>query len=645
MTSNLNFNRRTLPQELANCDEWPPCDTSQLDPADLALFERRRKGLVAYLSGRPTAEIASLFGIETSELLRYLNRCIAVMNDGRIAGWAGLLKGFRKQKPTRSKPVCAMPRQSFGGYTGALSALFVSHPNVQIALDMYLATGIGPDGAKEGRVSKKKAHEIFLELCRRAGLGSNAWPFCVSRRGREAIAEYVKHFLTLHHEKVSFLQYGEECKQRSRRPGSRPESPTAVAPFEIVEADEHTADIIFTVGVRTPKGTKYVPSHRMTLILVVDRFTNYILGWDIVVRRQIAKYDFLRCIDHAAAGQCLSEEIRHALEGTLATAVEMSELRLGFGSLFVDNALAHLSDCVGDRVRAETGAAISFGAIKQPQRRSVVERVFGWMAANVFHRSPSTTGNSPVDTRRNHPELQAVRNKVTLEQVMEATSIAVARWNSKPTEANYGSSPAAQMLEYYAPGSGCLAPLGPPRSTLVPRLRVEVTAATVRGSQKKGRLPRVCYSSVEYGSPILAARWDLIGQAITIHADPYDISHIHVYTRDGRELGNLVPLDSRWRHPHSIEIRRLLKSKIMNARDEPDTNVASEELGKLAQKALDACVNSPRSTQAATFLAEEGRKGYAPEASSEPSGKRPNTKTLASRVRTSRNIDFTVIGK
>jgi hypothetical protein len=333
------------------------------------------------------------------------------------------------------------------------------------------------------------------------------------------------------------------------------------------------------------------------------------------------------------------------LEGTFATTTEMSELRLGFSSLFVDNALAHLSDCVGDRIRAETGAAISFGAIRQPQRRSVVERVFGWMAANVFHHSPSTTGRSPTDTLRNHPELQAVRNKITLEQVMAETSNAVARWNSKPTEANYGSSPAAQILEYYAPGSGCLAPLGPPRPKLVPPLRVEATEATVRGSQRKGRLPRVCYSSVEYGSSVLASRWDLIGQTITIHVDPYDVSRIHAYARDGRELGDLVPMDSRWRHPHSIEIRRLLKSKIMSARDEPDANTASRELGALAQKALDACMSAPRSTQAATVLAEEGRKGYAPEEPSVPFESRSNTKTLASRVRTSRSIDFTVIGK
>ncbi|TIL21040.1 hypothetical protein E4420_02505 [Stenotrophomonas maltophilia] len=645
MTTGINFNRRTLPADLANYDEWPACDTSQLDQANLALFERRKSALVAYLSGCTTAEISSRFGIENAEVLRYLNRCIAVMGDGRIAGWAGVLKGFRKQKPVRSKVVCAMPAQSVGGYTGALSALFSSHPDVQMALEKYLATGIAPDGVKKGRVTKKSAHQEFLKLCRGAGLGRNSWPFCVERCGREAISTYVQNFFSENHERIASLQYGEECRKRSRRPGGEVESPNALAPLEIVEADEHTADIIFAVGVDTPKGVRYVPSHRMTLVVVVDRFTSFILGWDIIVRRTIAKTDFLRCIDHASSGQCLSDDLRKALEATLTTDVDDSELRLGFGSLFVDNALAHLSDEVSDRVRAETGAAMSFGAIRQPKRRSVVERVFGWMAASVFHQSPATTGNSPTDARRNRPERQAVKHKVTLVNLMEETAKAVVRWNSEATEANYGSSPADQMLEYYAPGSGCLAPLGAPRSGLLPPLRVEVTSAIVRGSRRNGRPPRICYGAVEYGSSVLAARWDLIGQPITIHADPYDISHINVYTSDGRELGDLKPVSLRWRHPHSAEMRKLLRARITSSRDEPIADPVGSELRELARKALDACASEPKSTRAATVLAEEARKGYTPDMASASAVKRANTQTLASRVRRARDIDFTVIGK
>jgi erythromycin esterase-like protein len=174
---------------------------------------------------------------------------------------------------------------------------------------------------------------------------------------------------------------------------------------------------------------------------------------------------------------------------------------------------------------------------------------------------------------------------------------------------------------------------------------VEVASAAVRGSQKKGRLPRVSYANVEYGSPMLATRWDLIGQAVTLHADPYDISRVRAYTGDGRELGELEPLSARWRYAHSRELRRLLRSKIEGARDAPFADIVGVELQELAQKALDTCARVPRTTHAATVLAEEERKGYAPAMTPTNAGRRVDTQTLASRVRKSRDIDFSIIGK
>ena len=60
-----------------------------------------------------------------------------------------------------------------------------------------------------------------------------------------------------------------------------------------------------------------------------------------------------------------TQNVTAGIDGTISASgvigtvdFETGLVRLGFGSLFVDNALAHLSDTVADRVRAETGAAI-----------------------------------------------------------------------------------------------------------------------------------------------------------------------------------------------------------------------------------------------------------------------------------------------
>lgn len=645
MTSVTRYTRRTLPNELADYETWATFDATCLSTDDRALYERRMHALRAYLDGTLTETIEHTYGIQSGELLRYLNRCVAHMGDGHIAGWAGLVKGFRTTAPIRRSPVTTRPMFSLGGYTGALQALLAAHPEIRASLDRYLATGVDPKGKHRGRVTKQVTHQIFLQLCADAAVGAQAWPFCVQRKGRNSISEYADKFFITNHDAVALLQYGEESRRRSKRGADDIRSPDATGPFEIVEADEHTADIIFSVGIVTPKGTKYVPCHRLTLIIVVDRFTSYILAWHVVLRRQPSSADVRHCVSNAITGQCLSDELISCLCASIGADDGRDNFRVGFGSLFVDNALSHLSDSLCERVRAESGAAVSFGAIRQPKRRALVERVFGWAAREVFHRSPATTGNSPVDTRRDRPEQKAVKQKVTWQEVMQAIAAAVDRWNLRSTEANYACSPTAQMLDCYAPGSGCLAPIAPPRPSLLPSLRLDVQKVRVCGSRAKGRSPRVSYENAEYTSPALAARWDLIQQKIVLHADPDDVSQVQAYTLAGMAIGALTPVSSRWRFPHSVQMRRLLKSKVKAGHDELGVDPTGLVLSDLAQQALDACSKTPRSTQAATIVAEEARKGYSTDLSAKGQAKTPTTKSLASRVRTDRAIDFTLVAK
>jgi hypothetical protein len=357
-------------------------------------------------------------------------------------------------------------------------------------------------------------------------------------------------------------------------------------------------------------------------------------------------------MDHAISGQCLSEGLKETLQAKFGHEVPGSEhrwndLQLGFDSILIDNALAHLSDAVCSKVRSVAGAAVSFGGIRCPQRRALVEHIFSWLGREVFHRSISTTGNSPVDSRRTRPEAQAVRCKITLSELIQQTGRAVRRWNSKGTEANYSSSPEEQMLEYYQSVDGALAPVLPPRQMSLPPLRAAVCQATVRGSQARGRPPYVSYETVDYSSKELGLRWVLIGHTIKIYADPYDISSIRAFTDDGIEIGKLVPLSSRWRYSHSLQMRNLLKLHIKYAHDQPVRDPVKTALEDLEQEALAANAKRPKTTKAAAMLAEEARKGYVadPLAIRGRASVRASTKQLAKRVRKRRDIDFSLVGR
>lgn len=142
MTSAPKYNRRTLPAELANIDAWPSFDSTALAPEQVEVWQRRRDAVASYLSGEPLAQIEALYGYQSHQVLLYLNRCVRLMDDGRVAGWIGLVKGVRTGATSRVSPLLSMPHLSHGGYVGALDYTLRNHPAIKLAIDKYLATGV-----------------------------------------------------------------------------------------------------------------------------------------------------------------------------------------------------------------------------------------------------------------------------------------------------------------------------------------------------------------------------------------------------------------------------------------------------------------------------------------------------------------------
>lgn len=144
------YTRRTLPADLRDMSAWPSFDFSVLSPEDLAVWNRRRAALACYLAGDPVALIEERHGYQCHQVVLFLNRCLHVMHDGRLAGFMGLVKGIRTKPPVRRRPVRSMPHLSRGGYVGALDQTFTISPSIRVALDKYLATGVDPAGNDRG---------------------------------------------------------------------------------------------------------------------------------------------------------------------------------------------------------------------------------------------------------------------------------------------------------------------------------------------------------------------------------------------------------------------------------------------------------------------------------------------------------------
>src|SRR5690606_233265 len=96
-------------------------------------------------------------------------------------------------------------------------------------------------------------------------------------------------------------------------------------------------------------GTKLIPIPRMTLIALVDRYSNFILAYDLVLRKEVSQTDVLACLDKFIYGQTLPVALLE--DANLPIGSRGSGPGWGFTTLALDNLTAHLARGVTARVR------------------------------------------------------------------------------------------------------------------------------------------------------------------------------------------------------------------------------------------------------------------------------------------------------
>ena len=72
--------------------DWPALaevDAGALNETERSAYQRNRRAIDLYLSGRSINEIAKQSGVVRSHLYRLINRCLAVHDDGRLYGYRG----------------------------------------------------------------------------------------------------------------------------------------------------------------------------------------------------------------------------------------------------------------------------------------------------------------------------------------------------------------------------------------------------------------------------------------------------------------------------------------------------------------------------------------------------------------------------
>src|SRR5260370_58424 len=125
------YTRANYPAELRDTDLWPQVDLAEAPEPVRTQIENRQRAIRAYLDGHALNPICAECQVSKAELLRHLNRCMAIHADGRIYGWRALLPHEHVRPYVR----WTRPRAGTRGLAGAFRQFLRDHPTLREALD------------------------------------------------------------------------------------------------------------------------------------------------------------------------------------------------------------------------------------------------------------------------------------------------------------------------------------------------------------------------------------------------------------------------------------------------------------------------------------------------------------------------------
>lgn len=546
-----------------NNNEWT---AEQLDPSNWqiipiesipekirALFMVKQRALYLRLvKGLQLREVSEQTGIQIREIQRLVARSRIQTKAGNMAEWLACIPHYRLQPYTRKT-------KTKSNFAGTMTQFLEHHQ-----LDQYfLRLAIGKVKV-EGKLVRGRyfegMYQQFRKKCIDTGIDVDTeYPFSNYDKGREAVRNYVikiresnviEDIRVTHGSKVAAMaaSSGKGYKNLARKE----------LPYEITQLDGHRLDSIIAVTERDGAGDdQYRILSRVWLILIIDKSSKAILGYSLSLSENYSAQDVMNCIKSAFTKWLpLTSPNKNPpyIEGAglPGGTIPLCEGRL-FNQLRLDNAFAHLSTWVHQRLMGAGVTEIILNKPAAPRQNAVVERVNQTLAEISAHQFLNTTGSDKDDVRRRNPEKAAKRLRVTYEILEQKIDVFIANYNATANNPLNGRSP----LEYisYHLNQDHLPPIQIDEMAKI-SLHERDFRVTIRMNKKAGHPPSVKFKGALYTSDTLRIRGDLKDKTAYLRFDVNDVRYGTLFQSDGACLG-VVNVEQRWSwHKHDLRTRQ-----------------------------------------------------------------------------------------
>lgn len=360
-----DYTFRTLPPELAKTDLWRSVDVDSLDEAGQARFRKYHAAIEAYLATGKSMAICRELGLSQKEVIRQLNRCVALAPDGAPWGWAALIHGCRIQKASRRLPLPAGRQPQAGHSTGAFTAFLADHPSIQKRIDALLLKKGGKP--QEARISLKLLHGAFVEFCEEEGISGRQYPLNSKSRGRRSLERYAATLAAQHPEKFCAARLGATARKHMNVGRGVASAQLGFAPFDVVGLDPHKLHCIGTVRIPGPKGPQRVAIERIWIVPLLEDHSKAILGYSVGIRTECNAVTIEQAIISAMnpwrPRTLKVKEMSYRAGAGFPSGVIPELSGRAWSALMIDNAAVHFSQAVAERARRRIGCAVNYGPI------------------------------------------------------------------------------------------------------------------------------------------------------------------------------------------------------------------------------------------------------------------------------------------
>lgn len=532
-------------------DNWDKVLTNGMSDSDSCVFENKKKAVDMYIDGHNIKFIAETTGVEYTRIRRLVERCIACDENGIMYGYNALLLWKKTQK-----------------VNGNFKKLLAEYPSLQ----KFIAGNYfgNYDYTLEKNMNLITLHNKFLLECSRLGLLEYQYPFNTINRGYVSLINYVKQIRDENPNKT-IKRESDNAKQKFYSTGyGKKYSSDPIAPFQVVQIDGHKIDMLYSVEVEDKEGNIVrMPATRLWLIAVIDVATRCILGYSLSPNDNYSQTDVLRAIKNAIMPHEKMEFTLNGLEypengGFPSDSIFQAKWAI-FDIVMLDNAKAHLARDVVRKITCDLKCTINFGSVATPETRGIIERFFGTIERGGYHRLPGTTGSSTVDNKRNEPEKEAVKYKISYDDIVEITEYLIAEYNNSAHSSLENRTPLQIMKLKIQDAFMIPSKADSEMIQVVNELTNIIIEKTVRGGYKHGKRPYINYMGTEYHSNGVSLCMDLVNTKILISVNPDDVSYVKAYSLSGEEIGVLIASGEWGRRSHSLKTREAaLKRKNAN---------------------------------------------------------------------------------